>query len=256
MDKSEKKGGGRLMFDFSLASFGIGSANVDTKLKQEHIQAGELLQGSVHIQGGNTSQKIDNIYLYLVTQYSKGDEIKNHIFDQFSLTNPFTIQPEEEKVIPFELQIPVDVPMSCGKYPIFIKTDLDIPMAIDPTDRDRIHILPLPIVAQLLKLIEDTGFVLYSVINQFDSEKQPHPFFQIFRFKPSGRFDGFVDQLDVIFDVTEVDIDVQFLIFRDQRALENSFYWKYAQPVDSFMMNGRHMRSDPIQTIQDFLIKE
>lgn len=244
------------MFDFSLASFGFGAATVDTKLKQEHIQAGELLQGSVHIQGGNSSQKIDSVSLYLITQYSKGNEIKNYVFDEFSLSNSFTIQPEEEIEIPFELQTPIDLPISCGKYPIFLKTNLDIPLAIDPTDKDRIQVLPVPIVGQLLKLIEDTGFVLYSVINQYDPDQKPHPFLQNFRFKPSGRFDGFVDQLDVIFDVTEVDIYVEIQIIRDRRVLEKSFYWKYSQPVDSFMMNGRQMRSDPIQTIQYFLSKE
>lgn len=242
--------------DFSLASLGIGSATVDTKLANSKIRAGEILRGVTNIYGGRSNQSVDAIYLYIITQYSKGDKKVSYEFEKIQLTDGFVIEAEEEKQIPFEFSTPIDLPRSTGHYPIYIKTGIDIPMAIDPTDRDRIQILPPPLVSQLLQYIEDAGFVLYAVKNQYDAENKPHPFFQSYQFKPSGRFHGYVDRLDVVFDVTDADIYVEMEVIRDQSVLGNTFYWKYAQPVDSFMLNGQHLSTDPITAIKDYLNKE
>lgn len=243
------------MFNLSLASFGIGSAKVDTRLLQNKIRAGEFLKGTILVYGGNSQQTIDSISLYILTQYSKGDKIENYVFKKYNLSNSFEIQPDQIKEIPFNLRIPVDTPMSCGKYPIFLKTGLDIQMAIDPTDQDRFEVLPIPVVCQLLKYIEDAGFVLHSVINQFDKEKQPHPFFQCFQFKPSGRFHGYIDQLNVIFDISPDDIYVDMEIIRDQSVLNTAFYWNFAHPMESFHMNGHHVLKDPLVAIKEYINK-
>lgn len=243
------------MFNLSLASFGIGSAKVDTRLLQNKIRAGEFLKGTILVYGGNSQQTIDSISLYILTQYSKGDKIENYVFKKYNLSNSFEIQPDQIKEIPFNLRIPVDTPMSCGKYPIFLKTGLDIQMAIDPTDQDRFEVLPIPVICQLLKYIEDAGFVLHSVINQFDKEKQPHPFFQCFQFKPSGRFHGYIDQLNVIFDISPDDIYVDMEIIRDQSVLNTAFYWNFAHPMESFHMNGHHVLKDPLVAIKEYINK-
>lgn len=244
------------MFDLSLASIGIGSAKVDTRLLQQHIQAGEFLRGTIFVFGGNSQQKIDSISLYIMTQYSKGDKIENHIFKKYQLSNSFVIQPNEKREIPFNLRVPVDLPMSCGKYPIYLKTGLDIQMAIDPTDQDRFEVLPIPVVCQLLKYIEDAGFVLHSVINQYDEEKQPHPFFQCFQFKPSGKFHGYIDHLHVIFDVSPDDIYIDMEIIRGQNVLNSNFYWNFAHPMETFHMNGHQMMKDPLVAFKEYISKE
>lgn len=244
------------MVDFSLASLGIGSATVDTKLFQSCIRPGEVLRGKTCIRGGRSRQTIDAIYLYLMIQYSKGEKTESYPFEKFELAQSFVIEPDQESEIPFELQIPINLPRSTGHYPIYIKTGVDIPMAVDPTDRDRINVQPASLVSKLLTQVEQAGFVLYRVRNLYDSNNQPHPFFQGYQFKPSGRFHGYVDQLNVYFDLTDADIYVDMEILRDQSVLNNSFYWKYAHPMDSFMLNGRHLTKDPIVAIQEYLNKE
>lgn len=243
------------MFDLSLASFGIGSARVDTRLTQHHIQAGEFLKGNVFVQGGSSHQTIDSIYLYIVTQYLKENKIKNYLFKKYVLSQTFTIEPDEKKEIPFNLPIPIDLPMSCGKFPIYLKTGLDIKMAVDPTDQDRFEVLPIPIVCELLKYIEESGFVLHSVVNQFEAKKRPHPFFQCFQFRPSGPFHGYIDHLHVIFDVSPQDIKVDLEIIRDQSVLNSSFYWNFAQPIESFHLNGRQILTDPVKAFKEYLNK-
>lgn len=239
----------------SLASFGVGSAKVDTRLSQQYIQAGDYLTGTVHVQGGSSSQTIDSIYLYILTQYSKGSRIKTHLFKEYHLSNSFVIHPDQRKEIPFHLPVPVDIPMSCGKYPIFLKTGLEISMAIDPTDHDRFEVLPIPVVCQVLKYIEDAGFILQAVENQFDQEKETHPFVQSFHFRPSGRFHGYIDHLTMIFDVSPNDIYVDMEITRGQSILNNTFYWNFAQPIESFRMNGHPLMKEPLLAIKEYINK-
>ncbi len=53
------------IFNKMLASVGIGSATVDTKLEKSRYTAGEIIRGNVEVTGGNTAQDVDCIYLTL-----------------------------------------------------------------------------------------------------------------------------------------------------------------------------------------------
>jgi len=54
-------------FNKVLASVGIGAATVDTILEKEEVMFGEEIKGIVNIRGGNTEQRIDDIYLTINT---------------------------------------------------------------------------------------------------------------------------------------------------------------------------------------------
>ena len=243
------------MFDFSLASFGIGSAKVDTRIEQKQVQAGESLRGTVNVFGGHSPQTVDNIYLYILTQYSKGNRIENYIFKEYHLASSFVIEPDQREEFPFKIKIPMDVPMSCGKYPIYLKTGLDIQMAVDPTDRDRFEVLPIPAVCQVLKYIEDAGFVLHSVVNQYAKGDRPHPFIQVFQFQPGSWYRGYIDQLNVFFEVQPEDIFVDMEIIRDKSSLYTNFYWNFDQPKETFHLNGKRYPKDPMVAIREYIGK-
>lgn len=49
----------------TLASFGIGSAKVDSILNQDVLYPGQSVDVSIHVYGGATEQAIDNIDLKL-----------------------------------------------------------------------------------------------------------------------------------------------------------------------------------------------
>lgn len=54
-----------MIFSKALASLGVGAATVDTVLDHDTYTAGDLVQGDIHITGGNVEQHIDAIYLSL-----------------------------------------------------------------------------------------------------------------------------------------------------------------------------------------------
>jgi sporulation-control protein len=56
------------MFGKVMASIGVGAAKVDTRLEKATYRQGEMIRGEVFVQGGQTPQFIDEIYLFLVVQ--------------------------------------------------------------------------------------------------------------------------------------------------------------------------------------------
>jgi sporulation-control protein len=242
-----------VFFYKSLASFGIGSASVDTRLAGHKFQPGDLVKGEVHIRGGSAEQRIDDIYLYLVVDVARGDKKSPLILKEYRLAKALLIQPGEVRQVPFEIRLPMETPMSTGSYPVYLKTGLDIKMAKDPGDTDKIEVFPTPLVQKLLKQIEDAGFILYRIHNEHDPQQKPFPFFQMFQFRPTGRFHGYVDQLNVIFSVSDDGIQMDVETVRSERVLTSSFAWEYHDPNGTLYVNGQPMHEDPILKIQEML---
>ncbi|RKH43591.1 sporulation protein [Corallococcus sicarius] len=131
-----------------LARVGVGSARVDTRLEHDTVRAGGELRGAVHIQGGQTPQRIDRVELHLMAQYLQRDNDRlsalNAVVRTWRIANPFTVEPREEKVLPFALRLPVHTPITERGAPVWLKTALDIDHALNPEDSDRLHVLPHP----------------------------------------------------------------------------------------------------------------
>lgn len=190
----------------ALASIGIGSATVETKLESSVYTGGDTIQGEVQIHGGNVEQQIDAIYLTLYTTY-KGEIndtefMKKAVIEKVQVTKPLTIQADEEKNIPFSFTLPIDTPVTIGRSQVWIKTNVDIPNAIDPKDEDYIEVQPSALVADILEEISNLGFRLREVeCEQAPYHLQSHyPFVQEFEFIPtSGSFRGRLDEIEIIF---------------------------------------------------------
>lgn len=237
----------------SLASVGVGSATVDTRLETKQFYPGDIVKGEVLVKGGQVSQEITTIYLYLLADVAKGDKKSQVVIQKYQLSQPFTIQAEETKLIPFQVKLPMSVPMSTGSFPVYIKTGLDIKMAIDPTDLDKVEVFPTPLVQKLMKQVEDSGFILYHIHNEHDPSVKPHPFFQMFEFKPTGRYHGYVDRLNIIFFVSEVSITMDIEMVRSDRVLHSSFSWEYHDPNGTLYINNQQVADDPMLKIQEML---
>jgi sporulation-control protein len=215
------------LFNKALASIGIGSAQVDTKLEESTVVSGGEIRGVVHIQGGKTEQKVDVIYLALHTTYVKESNDKKYnvtaMIDQFRLNEPFVIGPGEFKEIPFSFILPVDVPISIGRTKIWVTTSLDIKNAIDPTDKDFLKVEPNTLMDSVLNAVEDLGFRL----READCEQAPYrlrrrlPFVQEFEFVPVlGDFRGKLDELEIVFfPITENEIEIYMQVDRRARGL-------------------------------------
>lgn len=205
-------------FNKALASIGIGNAKVDTRLEQSRYRQGDLVKGEIFIQGGQVEQEIDEIYLYLVVLYFQEGSQKEYVMEEHRLTEVFKIAPRETKVIPFEFMLPYDTPVTTGGCPVYLKTGLDIAMAVDPDDTDGIEVLPHPLVEKVLQLVERVGFQLVHIDFEFDHFFSRHPFIQRFQFKPTGDLRGALDELELMFYIGAEHLEAIFQV--DRRATD------------------------------------
>lgn len=214
-------------FNKVLASVGIGSATVDTKLQYTTYNVGDVVSGIVEIRGGNAEQQIDTIYLNLCANYLKevNDSKRNEtaVLKSMKLNEAFTIRANEFHSIPFSFILPTDVPVTLGQTRIWIQTGLDIKAAVDPTDKDYIEIKPTPLATEIIHEVQQLGFHLRKV----DCEaaparyRQSYPFLQEFEFVPTANtYRGRLDELELVFlSQTERSAEILLQVDRKVRGL-------------------------------------
>ncbi|KGR90742.1 sporulation protein SpoOM [Ureibacillus massiliensis 4400831 = CIP 108448 = CCUG 49529] len=230
-------------FNKMLASVGIGSSKVDTKLEKSSYEAGEIVRGEVEIYGGNVEQTVDAIFLTLYTTYIKElDDTKytsKAPIEHFRVSEGFKIGPNERKTIPFSFQLPYEMPITVGSTRVWIKTELDIKSGADSEDKDYIEIRPSRIASSLLNAVTDLGLTL----RKADCEKASYryggkyPFIQEFEFVPvSGPFRGILDELEIVF-LAQSENAVEILMQVDRRA--RGFGGFLAEALDADESNVR-----------------
>lgn len=219
------------LFNKVLASVGIGSARVDTKLYYDQLEIGEDVQGVVEITGGNITQLIEEIYLTLMTTYVKESDDKKYTqqatIAKIKITEPFTINANEKREFPFSFSLPLDTPVTLGRTKVWIHTGIEIRNAIDPSDKDYIKVNPNRLIQSVLSSAQELGFRLREV----ECEAAPHrlrnrlPFVQEFEFYPtSGLFRGKLDEIELIFYPQSADkMDCLMQIDRRARGLAGLF---------------------------------
>lgn len=218
-------------FNKVLASVGIGSAQVDTKLEKDVYHPGEEVRGIVEIIGGKVEQEIAQISLQIMTTYIREFDDKKvsqtAAIDKYLISKRFTIGQNERKEIPFSFQLPIDTPITIGKTRVWIRTDLDIKNAIDPDDKDFIRVVPYSLQDAVLNAVSNLGFVL----QESDCEAAPRkfrtrlPFIQEFEFVPrSGPFRKKLDELEIVFlPKSETSLEIIMQIDRKARGLGSFF---------------------------------
>lgn len=155
------------MFGKLKASLGIGAAKVDTVLDSAFVYQGDMLKGTVHIQGGEVDQHIDAISLKLCTEVKvesdDGVSYQAFLLGQLQAVQPFVIGANQHKQVPFELKLDDETPITAlnarkNQCHVWLETTLDIDFAIDPKDRDFVEVRPLAVVSKVIAAIEQGGF--------------------------------------------------------------------------------------------------
>ncbi|RED63820.1 sporulation protein [Cohnella lupini] len=213
-----------------LASIGIGSAKVDTVLEKSSYFPGEEIRGVVRIQGGSVEQQVDGIRLSVMTTYLREmNDSKIHQNAQISsirVSQPQLIAVQELKEIPFSFVLPWNTPLTMGRTPVWIKTEVDIQSAVDPSDEDRIQISPTAHQRTVLQAIENLGFGLRDAETLYAPRmRQSLPFVQEFEWVPTGgRYRGRLDELELIFlDVRPDGADLLLQIDRKASGMMGMF---------------------------------
>jgi sporulation-control protein len=215
-------------FQKALATVGIGAAKVDTRLSQSNFIPGDLITGEVHIQGGNVAQDLDAIYLAVATRYRRESDdstyYAEHVLAWHQLTERTLIEPQQTRVVPFTVRLPEETPVTVQEVPVYLKTGLDIPRALDPKDQDYIQVQPHPLMTHVLNAVQALGFQLAKV----DCEHSrvgltPHPFVQEFEFRPIGEYRRRLEELELIFRLQGETLDVFLELDRRARGLSGLF---------------------------------
>lgn len=121
---------------------------------------------------------------------------------KYTLADGLTIEPEQEETRSVSLDIPYTTPVTLGNVDVWVETELDIKMAVDPEDKDYLNVRPTPRLQAVFDALDELGFSLHSA----ECEADPHSYFtsqrrfiQEFEFRPtSGEFRGTLDELEVI----------------------------------------------------------
>lgn len=189
--------------DDLLSRIGVGSATVDTKVPAT-VTAGETVDATVEVDGGDSDQEIEGIYFALETRYRTEEGHTTAVVDRHRLTDSFTVGAGEHRTFDARLEIPRETPITVGSTEVWIETGLDIDWALDPDDTDHLEVRPTPRMAAVFDAVESLGFDL----KRADPESAPGsvlssgvPFVQEFEYVPrAGPYRGALDELELVFE--------------------------------------------------------
>lgn len=139
---------------------------------------------------------MDGIELAVMTTYLHEQNdvktYKNVEVHRVQVSQPQMIGAQEYKEVPFSFSLPGITPLTIGRGSVWIKTRVDIQSALDPTDEDRIQIIPSPAQRVVLEAVESIGFRLRETESVYAPRlRGPLPFVQEFEFVPvGGRYRG------------------------------------------------------------------
>ncbi len=227
------------MFNRFLASIGIGSAKIDTLLEKARYAPGDEVKGVVNIQGGNTDQRIDTIQLSVMTEYireSNDSKMKQSgQVGRFHVSAPFTLRAGEQREVPFLFRLPHQTPLTIARTPVWVKTELEVKGGVDPTDNDRIEVVPSEAMTVVLQAIQELGFRLREADCEYSSRLgRGLPFVQEFEFVPTTHFRSQLDELEVMFYPSDHELELVLQIDRRARGLA-SFFAEALELDESFV---------------------
>ncbi|MEJ8305647.1 sporulation protein [Saccharibacillus sacchari] len=234
-------------FKKMLASVGIGNAKVDTVLDNAQVPVGGELSGVVHIEGGQTEQQVDRIYLFIKSEYIREHDDRKvretATITKYLLSERFTLRAGERKQIPFRFTLPEYTPITLRSSGVWVETGLDIPSAVDATDRDALNVTPSDEIQIALDAIEQLGFRLREVTNDYaPRHRGPLSFVQEFEYVPTTKFRGQLDELEVVF--SQHDGELELLLEVDRRARGLGGFFSEAMGTDESLVRVRFARGE------------
>ncbi|MDL4842094.1 sporulation protein [Aquibacillus rhizosphaerae] len=208
-----------------LASVGIGNTKIDTQLDDDKLIPGEIFSGKVVMQGGNTEQQVDRIYLYVMTEALRERDDKKFyekvVLEKFALADFFTIGAGENREVEFNFTLPLNTPPTLGRTKVWIQTGLDVPAAIDPKDIDFLSVEAHPTMRTVLDaLTNELDFQLYKVDMEYSKR---YDYIQEFEFRPSREFRADLDELEVYFFLASNQVELVLQVDRRAKGIGGFF---------------------------------
>lgn len=215
------------MLNRLLASVGIGGATVDTILDSDQTEPGGTLSGRITIRGGSVEQTVERVTLQLLTraavEVNDRRSYKTQPFTEFQVSGSLSIGPGQSRDIPFRIDIPYDTPVTFQgtRHPVWLRTDLGIPMAVDPKDEDALTVAPTRAQALVVEAMLALGFRLAKVdVEHRRSWLGGSGFVQEFEFRPAGRGRLRYDEVEIVFTHAGHGVDLLLQVDRSARGLD------------------------------------
>lgn len=202
-----------------LARLGAGSASVDAVLASATTTPGGTVSGTVHLTGGKVSQEFEGIRVSLeaVVEVEQGDSTwhENVTFANSTIAEPSTIEPAEQRSLPFTLAVPWQCPFTTidgwqlQGMRVGLRTRVDIAGAVDPSDLDPVAVTPLPVQRTVLQALDRLGFGFHGA--EVEKGRLPGselPFYQEVEFTPPSGLRSRLRELEVTFLTDPDGVDV------------------------------------------------
>ncbi|MFF4243041.1 sporulation protein [Streptomyces sp. NPDC001822] len=200
-----------MVFKKLLGSLGVGGPTVDTVLHPGASTPGGSLGGEVRLKGGDADFAIEHITLELVArvevEHDDGEPEGGLTFDRFTVAGSFTLSRGEERVIPFDVALPWETPVTelYGQdlgIVLGVRTELSVSGARDKGDLDRLTVGPLPAQEAVLEALGQLGFGFRSAdleLGRIQGTGQQLPFYQEIELSPAPRYADRVNEIEVTF---------------------------------------------------------
>lgn len=177
-----------------LSSIGIGGATVDTVLPGVEFSPGEVVEATVELSGGDSTQDISGLYFVLKARGSGGDE---YALSRFDVDDTVTLDPGDDRTLPVTFRLPNWTPLTANGASVRLETGVDIPWAVDPTDEDEIRVVPDERTTALFEAVEGLGFDLEESRLVEVDYVDDRPVAQQFDFRPADDTDSTLDDIEI-----------------------------------------------------------
>ncbi len=191
-----------------LSSVVLRNAKVNLILNSNDLTPGSKISATLYIEGVNSEQYIENIFIDVITKHSQIKSDTQHITSNIStkvkhiiqkITIPInqTIKVNQgiEKSIEFILDS--ETPMTISKSEVWIEVSIDNIIFKKKYD---VNVKPHPFSSKILDSIEEIGFSLDKVYNDyFYGVKEGVPFAQWFVYTPSEEIREKFEQIRIAY---------------------------------------------------------
>ncbi|ASO19214.1 sporulation-control protein [Actinoalloteichus hoggarensis] len=223
-----------------LATFGHGGATVEVLPSVPEIAPGETVQGGVLLLGGQTEQELGSLSIDLVAEVHMAENSTLAPAAHPTVTLPFTqielgnrrmIAPGESVMVPFELSIPWETPITISRtgylsgMAVGIRAEADLLRTIvDAVAIAPIVVTPLPSQQRILDAMTNIGFTPKAADLEYTSLRgvdQQLPFIQEIEYEPPTEFAEHVHDVELTFIANATDLQVVLEVDKRVRVIKS-----------------------------------
>ncbi|MCU0494120.1 MAG: sporulation protein [Chloroflexaceae bacterium] len=182
---------------------------VYTRLVRQEFIPGATVRGTLMLAAGQQPQLITALSLFLITYYRHNGSTAPHVLASQTLVQNLALAAGETRAIAFTFKLPYTTPLSVGEQLIYLCTGLEADNPLEPIDADLLIVEPHPLMQKTFDALESLGFQRHGVAYTANQRVEwAEGFEQIFTFKATGRYQATIDELEVVFRLSEKGLDV------------------------------------------------